>query len=349
MEHVMKSCLVRDAGGERLSDYDEEGNLIHEKFSSDKKDSVSEKWVEYGERHLHVRNSSGYEEWYNFDGKGNLIVYGDTDGHERFCGYDSNGKILWEKSSGGYAGQYEYNSRGQVIRYTDSEGHEVNFRYDKNGNMVYCRDPLDEVWQKYDGNGNVILMKSRKGIQKSFFYDESGLCVREVTVDAEGHKSEVRKSYDVNGRLVCEKDSSKGVTVWDYDAKGNLLHFKSPEFEEWNSYDRDGNLLSYRNGNGYFFRNEFDADGNCVHWKNSLGDEEWHRFDSDGNEVWMKSSDGLEVKKEWWASRERNEVKDKEDIRKEIAEILDRLEAEAKKMPPVRSKKGRKVSYGMDM
>jgi len=69
-----------------------------------------------------------------------------------------------------------------------------------------------------------------------------------------------------------------GYEVWyEYDKKGNRIHFKnSDEYEEWWEYDERGNM---------------------IHWKDSSGYEVWYEHDEKGNMIYRKDSDGFE---EWY-------------------------------------------------
>jgi len=39
---------------------------------------------------------------------------------------------------------------------------------------------------------------------------------------------------------------------------------------------------------------EYDANGNMIHYKNANGFEYWQEYDSNGNEIHRKYSDGYE-------------------------------------------------------
>lgn len=59
-------------------------------------------------------------------------------------------------------------------------------------------------------------------------------------------------------------------------------------------YDRNGNLIHYKNSNGYEYWKEYDSNGNLIHYKNSDGKEEWNEYDSNGNQIHYKDNDGEE-------------------------------------------------------
>ena len=42
---------------------------------------------------------------------------------------------------------------------------------------------------------------------------------------------------------------------------------------------------------------EYDENGNLIHYKNSNGFEEWYEYDENGNIIHIKDSDGFEFGK----------------------------------------------------
>ena len=80
-----------------ISEYDNNGNLIHSK------------------------NSNGYEYWKEYDSNGNLIHSKDSDGYESWKEYDSNGNQIHYKDSSGeeYWHEYTYWKNGKVKTKTE--------------------------------------------------------------------------------------------------------------------------------------------------------------------------------------------------------------------------------------
>jgi antibiotic biosynthesis monooxygenase (ABM) superfamily enzyme len=51
--------------------------------------------------------------------------------------------------------------------------------------------------------------------------------------------------------------------IYEYDANGNLIHFRNSNgFEEWYEYDDNGNERHYKNSRGYEVW--YDSDGNVI-------------------------------------------------------------------------------------
>ena len=68
------------------------------------------------------------------------------------------------------------------------------------------------------------------------------------------------------------------------DNKGNVIHYKdSNGYERWYEYDSNNNLIHCKNSIGYEDWYECDSNNNIIHYKNSKGVEDW--YDSDGNRI----------------------------------------------------------------
>lgn len=65
-------------------------------------------------------------------------------------------------------------------------------------------------------------------------------------------------------------------------------------------YDINGNIIHYKNSDGYEWWKEYDTNGNEIHYKDSDGDEWWSEYDANGNVTHFKNSHG----KEWWKIKE---------------------------------------------
>lgn len=93
-----------------LSEYDENGNLIHSKVFDD-----GEKWYEYDSKgnRIHRKTSSGIEDFYKYDTKGNRIYFKRNFikinlEYESWSEFDSNGNEIHYNSSVGSDYWYEY-------------------------------------------------------------------------------------------------------------------------------------------------------------------------------------------------------------------------------------------------
>ena len=67
--------------------------------------------------------------------------------------------------------------------------------------------------------------------------------------------------------------------------------------EEIKQYDKNKNLIYYKNSGGYERWSEYDKNNNLVHCKHSNGFEEWRKYDENNNLINCKDTDGYEF---WW-------------------------------------------------
>ena len=101
-----------------ISEYDNNGNLIHSKNSD-----FVECWKEYDSNGnlIHSKYSYSCEEWSEYDSNGNLIHYKNSDGKEEWNEYDSNGNLIHFKNSNGKERwcEYTYWKNGKVKTKTE--------------------------------------------------------------------------------------------------------------------------------------------------------------------------------------------------------------------------------------
>jgi len=45
-------------------------------------------------------------------------------------------------------------------------------------------------------------------------------------------------------------------------------------------YDKNNNLIHYKNSNGLEFWQEFDEKNNCIYYKDSNGYEDWYKWEN---------------------------------------------------------------------
>ena len=85
------------------------------------------------------------------------------------------------------------------------------------------------------------------------------------------------KEVTVNGKTLSKW--VEVLSISEYDNNGNLIHYKNSNgYEEWGEYDSNGNLIHYKNSDGKEEWNEYDSNGNQIHYKDSDGEEYWHEY-----------------------------------------------------------------------
>jgi len=74
----------------------------------------------------------------------------------------------------------------------------------------------------------------------------------------------------------------------EYDKNNNLIHYKNSNgLEFWQEYDENNNLIHSKNTYGSDSESwwEYDKDNNLIHFKNTNGLEYWYKFDENNNEI----------------------------------------------------------------
>ena len=118
-------------------------------------------------------------------------------------------------------------------------------------------------------------------------------CIAPVTVFAEEYVlgKKYYKNFPGTGNKWVKLHSKT-----EYDKNGNLIHWKDSDGdEEWHEYDKNGNEIYSKNSDGDEEWYEYNENGNKIYWKNSDGYEAWYEYDKNGNEIYWKNSYGDEA------------------------------------------------------
>ncbi|BDC96958.1 hypothetical protein [Treponema saccharophilum] len=270
----------KDSDGEKcLYRYDSKGCLVYQKIWHNDDDddmwiddyddtSVSETEYEYDSngKLLHRitthydsnddydsgNSSSVYEIWFEYDASGKKTISRDSAGN--ITKWDSFGNVVFERHH--FYGEYqnEYTSDGKLIHsihksldqkencYDLDDGYDYEEkRWDLSGNLIYCRWSDREEISEYDTKNKLIHYLS-KSSDENYNYEvwyeyKDGILIHKKCSDGEEYK------YDSQGELTYYRDSDL-KTYWnECDSKGNPIHFKSDDVEEWYEYEL------YDNGN----------------------------------------------------------------------------------------------------
>lgn len=229
---------------EESYEYDEKGNLIHEKkeIFLDQK-YVEESFYEYNSDNKLIykiipsQTGTNTKICYKYDSNGNEIYTKSTAGNfEKFSDYDSNNNLIHTKMFGWKEHfeeeWYEYNLNSNLIHYKKISNHGL----------------LLEEWYEYDNNGILIHKKNSHDNEEWYEYDSEGKRIRVKKND-----SEIFYEYDEKGRLLHQKpipDSAGKELFYNYDSKGNIIYYKSVFLksiydENWREYEYlpDGKVI----------------------------------------------------------------------------------------------------------
>jgi len=84
--------------------------------------------------------------------------------------------------------------------------------------------------------------------------------------------------------------------------KENKLKIKKPEYPI-TEYDKDGNIIHYKDSDGFEYWNKYDKNNNLIYHKDSDGDEYWNEY-KNNNLIYHKTSGGYES----WYEYKNNKV-----------------------------------------
>ncbi|MFD5311275.1 DUF6531 domain-containing protein [Streptomyces ardesiacus] len=167
---------------------------------------------------------------YGYTGSRLTSVTG-LDGEAESYGYDTAGRL--NRVTDARDKQVTFNSydtQGRVTSQTDALGHETTFSYSENGafDQVDVTAPDGGVWTDVYYQ-NVLFTQIDPLNNKSYYrYDE--FFNRTSTIDAEIRETEY--DYDTSGRLK-RRSSSASDEEWSYDTNGNVETYEDGEYNEY--------------------------------------------------------------------------------------------------------------------
>ncbi len=65
-----------------------------------------------------------------------------------------------------------------------------------------------------------------------------------------------------------------------YDKRGNKIYHEDSICKIYYEYDKNNNLIHYKNINNFEFWKEFDENNNEIHYKSSSGYEEFYKYNN---------------------------------------------------------------------
>jgi len=180
---------------------------------------------------------------YNGLGQGIETIF--PDNYSSKIEYDAFGNEIAVTDQAGITTRFEYDALDQLTAVVDALGQRTEYDYDEVGNLVYQKDANNRVTRfSYDGLGRQTGVMRPNGQLYQTVYDQVGN-VRS-TIDFNGETIEydynnlnklVTKSfldgsvsftYTPSGKLETVTDE-RGTTIFDYDARGNLLSRTEPD------------------------------------------------------------------------------------------------------------------------
>ncbi|MFJ7208488.1 putative T7SS-secreted protein [Streptomyces sp. NPDC098789] len=199
-----------------------------------------------------VTNSSGLPLRFDYDERGRITSWTDTN-HSRYdYVYDDQDRCVAEGGSGGHlaltldyaavdpttghritsvttaAGdtrRYLIDAHRRVVAEIDPLGAVTHYAYDRQGRPTSRTDALGATsHQEYDGAGRIIRSVRPDGRSAGTEYDRLGLPVRVANADG----TVIRQSYDERGNRISLTTSAGAVTTFAHDERGHLTAVTNP-------------------------------------------------------------------------------------------------------------------------
>jgi len=210
---------------------------------------------------------------YQYDPRGvGVTKVTDPNGHSQTAAYDSRGNRLSATDALGHAWSWTYNSLNEPLTITDAMATpEVTTNtYDANGNLTDTKRPLqgtsplqyEEIqYQHNDTSHPGDLSKTIDGDGKSWSYGYDGYGDLQTATDPLGNVT--TDCFNSIGELIgtvtpkgapyaCANPLTANtyLTQYTYNARAQVLNTTDPlGHVTKNTYDADGNLLTFQDGN----------------------------------------------------------------------------------------------------
>ena len=98
----------------------------------------------------------------------------------------------------------------------------------------------------------------------------------------------------------------------EFDKNGNLIYWKNSDGSEyWNKFDENHNSIYTKFSSGREIWRKFDKNNFCIHYKDSFGYEDWRKYDERGNLILItqqefKQIENIKVRKELYLNIKRS-------------------------------------------
>ncbi|MBP1903416.1 RHS repeat-associated protein [Paenibacillus turicensis] len=190
----------------------------------------------------------------HYDAEHRVTMYRDANGNETYLNYDRTGKILEETNSSGFSHKYTYDERGWLTSKQNARGQQQDYSYDLAGQLTHVEDEVGQVELEYDEAGRWVVGK-------------------------EGEQ-EIRRSYDLAGRLIEQFDVWSNRIGYQYDKLGNLTKLTYPDGKivEYR-YNLAGELTEVKDWAGRLTRYRYDTKGRLIETKRPNGTREQRSYD----------------------------------------------------------------------
>ena len=224
---------------------------------------------------------------YQYDKRGRLAGFIDSEGHKLSYQYDKYGRLTAIKLPKGDM-KFSHNARSRLTSITYPNRVKAAYEYDKMGRPVKLTH-LDRAGNSimgwtytYDSAGNPVKVADSGGRETIYRYNSAGRLVEET-----GPYGTIQYSYLLKGNRRKLESKEKSVR-YQYDETGDLL--KKAGNEDF-LYDANGNLTERRGPKGTT-RYTYNAENRLVRVTEPDGKEVSFGYAPTGERIWRKDKTG---------------------------------------------------------
>ncbi len=282
----------------------------------------------------------GFTKNYSYSKAGRLMTTADSNGNVYTVKYLTDGakNVVW-KNGEGKTTTLSYNSDEEIVLVKDVLGNTYEYGYDSYGRQIFEKGVSYSKQYKWDNSGRLIseVLTDRNGdneFEKKYLYEDAerkrsdyegeNLC-RELYFDAwnrivrtNGADGVKTYEYDWFGNCTSVTDSLGNVTLYTYDAGGNVITETDKEngCEKVYEYNDAGKLIGIIEENRKIYGAEFDSSGRLLKTVDKFGNENIRSYDRSG---FVKSVERYDTgKSDYIVSSDRTKLVQKDVLGNEI-------------------------------
>ena len=210
-------------------------------------------------------------------------------------GYDAMNRVVTTVNPDGGTNTVVYNSIGKQQATIDPLGHTTSFGYDSQGRLIQTTF-ADSTTEKsaYDANGNRFQSIDRANRTTTYVYDALNRLTNTIYTD----NTTSSTIYDGVGRVAQTLDALGTITAFNYDVAGRRVAVTNAfgttvAMTSFNSYDANGNQITFTDGLGHTTTNVFDILNRQVQTIYPNGTTNSTVYDVVGRRVVVTNQDGV--------------------------------------------------------
>jgi YD repeat-containing protein len=193
-----------------------------------------------------VSNNNNFEEWFFYDGFGDLIQgKKEADNNQQIVNdyyYDESNKL--ESVSNNY-----FRISSEVYSQPNQQVDKTNYEYDKLNRVTLITNPDGTEKEIIHGLWEETVIDENNH-EKKFYFDAFNR-IRRVDEKVEDETYITTYQYDLNDNVISVLDEQDNEFSYTYDSVGRLTEMDDPDMGEWGySYDSNANLIKKEDANG---------------------------------------------------------------------------------------------------